>query len=706
MQFRHQFPMLRLLFPLVVGICTAIFLEASRLILIPALAAIILVLTVWVIRFPRNPNYRTRWIFGFLVSSFLFLLGFNMLVLKREILSASHFSHFQPDELLAIVDDVPREKERSWKLVIKIIAIKKGNKFIPAKGLLLTYLAKDSVFRIPGYNDLLLIHGKPVPVPPPANPGTFNYKKYLEHNSIYQQVYLKQKDWKLIRQANVSSIKSWSFRIRAYSIKVLERNHLDGKEFAIAAALLLGQDENLDYETRHEYSSAGVVHILGISGLHVGILYIVLNFILGFLDKYRKGRFLKLVLVLMMIWFYAMITGLSPAALRSATMFTFVALGNQGKRNVHIINSLATSAMVLLIFDPYLITNIGFQFSYIAVAGIVLFHEPVYKKWESRFWLPDQAWSLTVMSLAAQLVTFPLTLYYFHQFPVYFLPANLVVIPVSNIVIYIGMAVLGTSFIPFVSNILGIGTYYLIKFLNVTVRFIESLPNSVIPDIRLDVAGMCLLYLIIISSAVFVYSRKKHFLLFSLSSILILVGWNSNHLIQYQGQDKLIVYSVNKHSAIGFIKGRECLLLADQPFLMDQKLVDFNFSGSKASFGIKRTQVSRVDQVCKGRTFSNCYYMISRDSMLFIQSGNVKMVVISKPIKVHNQGRRMPVDYMLVRNNPKVKVLELLKLFEPAVIILDGSNPLSKCNRWMEECKSLGVSGYNVRNDGAWVRDL
>jgi competence protein ComEC len=302
--------MLRLLLPFVLGICTAIFVDASSLLLLPVAGVILLGLFAWGFRIRRTPNYKTRWIFGLLVNIFLFLLGYNILVLKKEVLTVSHFSHFQTDELLATVEDVPREKERSWKLILKVNAVKQGNRFRPTKGLLLTYLAKDSLFRLPQYGDLLMIHGKPMPVPTPANPGTFNYKRYLAHNSIYNQVYLKQKDWRLIRQADGFSVKGWSLRIRAYSMKVLERNHLDGKEFAIAAALLLGQDENLDYETRYEYSSAGVVHILGISGLHVGILYLVLNFIFGFLDKHRKGQYLKLVLVLMMIWFYALITGL------------------------------------------------------------------------------------------------------------------------------------------------------------------------------------------------------------------------------------------------------------------------------------------------------------------------------------------------------------------------------------------------------------
>jgi competence protein ComEC len=698
--------MARLLIPLLAGIIAGISFNAAGMWIPSLMIPLVIVLVAWVSRTQHKPNYSKRWIFGVLLHLLLLMMGMSLVVLKKEILSASHFSHFYSDALIVTVDDAPREKESSMKVVLRVNSLMSGRKFMPVSGHLLAYLSKDSISQLPEYGDLMIVFAKPVPVPPPLNPGIFDYKRFLEYSSIYQQVYLKNTEWKILKKATRFSVKRSAIRIRDYCMNVLARNSLSGKELSIAAALLLGQDEILDFETRKEYSSAGVVHILGISGLHVGILYLVFNFLFGFLDKKRRGRILKLILVLGLIWFYALMTGLSPAALRSSAMFSFVSFGKLGKRNVHIINSLATSAFLLLLMNPFLVCNIGFQFSYIAVAGIVLFHPGLYKKWEPRYWLPDQVWSLVAMSVAAQFVTFPITLYYFHQFPVYFLPANLVAIPVSNLVIYCGMALLVSPFFPFLSNLIGLGTSYLLKFLTLSVHFIEELPYSVIHSIRMDMTGTLLLYAMILSFAGFIHIGKRKYLLLSLTFLLAFNSWNTLVSIRFQRQQKLLVFAVKKHTAIGLITRQECLLLADHQFLEDPKLLDFTYGGSKSLFGIQQTIRMNLDSLYHCHYENSNYSLICMDSVIYFQVAGSRVAILSGRIPKSFMAKKLVLDILILTGNPRVRMKDILSIYSPKLLVLDASNSAYRCELWKKEASGMGVNVFDSKSSGAYIADF
>ncbi|NVO20476.1 MAG: ComEC family competence protein [Bacteroidetes bacterium] len=697
---------MRLLSPFIVGIIAAIYSDINAKFLIQLMMITLVCMTFWIIKNPRKANYSNRWFFGVLGNVFLVLMGINIVNLNKINHDPLHFSNFGNEKFLATVADLPREKEHSWKVILNVNTVIIGNRSKAVRGKLLTYFAKDSLLKIPCYGDLFIFQAKIIPVPLPQNPGSFNYKRYLEHTGIYHQVYLRRSEWKLLKSYSGLSLKSLSLRIRAYSMGVLQRSNLDGKELAIASALLLGQDEVLDSDTRSEFSSAGVVHILGISGLHVGIIYLVLNFFLRFLDKRRNGLIAKQALVILLIWFYALVTGLSPAALRSAAMFSFVSLGNLGKRNVHIINSLATSALVLLLYDPFLVTNIGFQFSYIAVIGIILFHPTLYGIWQSRFWLLNQAWNLTAMSLAAQFVTLPITLYYFHQFPVYFLPANLIAIPLSNLIIYTGMAVLGTSFLPLLSYWLGSLTSLLIRILGISIHFIERFPLSVIRDIPYDLPNVLSYYLLIGICILYIKFRKKSYIYSASFVILALVSWNTYQKIRIATQEKFVVYSFNKYSALGLISGSKCLLLADSAILLNTRLKALNIHSSDVYLGIQtynELSISNYSSVVD-RSVSAIVY--SQDSVLYLRKSKFLIAIISGHPSRKITIPTMQLDALVVRNNAIIPAKELVNFYKIKVVILDTSNNYATIKKWRETCWVAGIQLYDVRSSGAYISDF
>ena len=245
-------------------------------------------------------------------------------------------------------------------------------------------------------------------------------------------------------------------------LNILKENGLKNNELAVASALILGYKDDLGEELKHSYSSAGATHVLAVSGLHVGIIFLVLNFLLNILDKNDRFKISKAILLICFLWAYATITGLSPSVVRAATMFSFVTIGKSFGKSSSIYNTLCASAFVLLVYNPYLIMEVGFQLSYLAVVGIVYFQSIIYKWIYVKNKFLKYIWMITSVSIAAQLTTFPLGLLYLHQSPTYLFASNLFVIPGAMLIIGLGILLFITSWIPLISG--GIG-WLLAKFI-------------------------------------------------------------------------------------------------------------------------------------------------------------------------------------------------------------------------------------------------
>jgi len=705
MQYRHLFPMLRILFPFMAGIIVCIAVSATEQIPL-ALWFSILPVILAATFIPFNKKLKP-WIFGISASCFLFISGYNSILLHKEILRPEHFSKIQNKGIfIAIIEEPLQEKEHSYKTILRIHGLKKGDSFIKADGRILTYFAKDSVNKPPDEGSLITFSGTIQPIGPPQNPGSFNYRKYMANNNVYHQLYLNNFSWKLLQNPEGFNLFRTAHKISDRFVAILNENGLKGREFAVASALIMGQSDMLDNETLQAYSGTGVMHILSVSGLHVGVIYIIINFLLGFMKNKGGQLILKTAVILFTIWIYALLTGMSPSVLRSAAMFTFISIGNATNRYVHIINSLAVSAFALLLIDPLMINNIGFQLSYIAILGIVFINKPIADFWTPKNRIAGYIWGLIAVSIAAQIATAPLAMLYFHQFPAYFIPANLVAIPLSFLAIYAGVSVLATSVIPVVSNILGIITNYLLFALNYSVGFIEDLPHSVLHITSIFTKETILIYLIIISVILFFTFRRKELFFISLGLILILsVGLSYTETMR-QKQQKIIFYSTGKQSAAGFIVGNKQILLADSVLIKDKTTNKFQLDGAKSLLGISSVKSLALDTL-KRFDHKLPFDMPSFHSYgdyLFFQ--NKRIAVIESLPEVRGKVGRLNVDYLWIRRNPALRIQALAQIFKPQMVIIDGSNPNYKTKKWMDEFEKAGIKAYSLKNEGAYVVDL
>jgi len=348
--------------------------------------------------------------------------------------------HLYGDSMLVIarLEEPLSEKARSYKSVASVRIIK-NNQSIPVNGRIILYFQKDSLSvsndtsqsstQHLQYGSELLFSRSLQPIINTGNPGAFDYKQYASFQDIYYQAYLTPSQWVPLPTNSADPFKKFLFSTREKMVALLQKYIQGYVESGLAEALLIGYKDDLDKQLVQAYSNTGVVHVIAISGLHLGLIYWLLNFLLQPLSKRKKAKWIKPLLIIAILWLFSLLAGGSPSVLRSAVMFTCIVLGESQDRKISVYNSLAASAFLLLCYNPFWLWDAGFQLSYVAVLSIVVFSKPVY----NLLFIPNKAldhcWKLISVTIAAQILTTPISIYYFHQFPIVFLITNLVAIP-------------------------------------------------------------------------------------------------------------------------------------------------------------------------------------------------------------------------------------------------------------------------------------
>lgn len=570
----NSFPMMRLIMPFVLGVVTSSFAvewvdwsETARITSAVVLGSAVLVsflLGFWV----------SSRVFGGVVWLLMSLLGCG-LVLS---VSAPLFPDGLTEDTLSSwktfvvkVEDEPQVKDKSVKVVGQV----SDEDFIYTDRVLL-YFHGDSLSEQIQYGDVLVVRTKLERVENLGNPNEFNYKRYLRFNGIELRGYVGDGKYEFLDSGNPGF---WGrlHAIRSSLIEKLEEAEVTGNQLAVASALILGFRADLDQELMSAYAGAGATHVLAVSGLHVGIVYVILNALLKFMDTRRRTKIIKTILLIILLFGYASLTGLSASVFRAATMFSFVAVGKAMKRDTNIFNTLAASAFVLIAFNPMIIMQVGFQLSYAAVIGIVLIQPRLFELIsfpQSR--LVDWAWSITCVSIAAQIATAPLGLLYFHQFPNFFWVSNLIVIPAAALILYLGFGLFLFSFWKPALLFFGFVLDNLISLLNRVVVKIEEIPYSVLNGIDISTSETLMIYVIIIGSFLFLAKRQKNGLYVALSVGVIFMVAQVYEVHQQHNQQFITVYNVKGQTAIGLFNGNSVTFISDRDFYEDEKAMLFH----------------------------------------------------------------------------------------------------------------------------------
>jgi competence protein ComEC len=697
----RQFPILRLIIPLCFGIATGIFYvsEFKVPLIIPILLFICFGGLVFVSRFTLS--YSFRWICGMLAFSLMILLALRLIQDQKDILRRDYFGNFQSAKRYCIAEIIEPvvQKQKSTKLIVKVTGLNINGKWHTTEGNAVVVIAKSALSQNLFYGDWLVMFAQFTLPDGPLNPGGFDNRRYLSLKGIYRQSYVKADQWKFLSGGNRNPVFRLALSWRDKMLMMLRGNGMKGKEFAVAGALLLGYVDEVDNDLMHDYSATGVMHILSVSGMHVGMIFLVLDKLLAFLEKRRYGIYIKTIFVILFVWIYAFITGLSPAVMRSAAMLSLMVLGKSLKRYPETLNVLAASCLLLLALQPLLLADPGFQLSYLAVTGIVLFYRPIYHIFTSGNSIIDKTWSIVAVSIAAQIVTFPLCLYYFHQFPNYFMITNIIVIPLSNLIIYAGIIALAIGKIPVIAVIIAKVLSLMVWFLNSFIHWMGALPFSVSRGINLTFAEVVILYLALITFGVFISTKKKIGLYVTVALMIIFSSIKLNETVHHSTIGTFTIYDIKKRSLFDFSAGGRSILMGDLSILKDPFILDVI---TKSRWNDNVTGLFSFQYPLPKVTDK-----IFRNEKLFIKQGNIigfcgrKIVIIDKRISMR-ASVKLNVDYLVISGNPKWRLTEILQHYRAGTVIFDASNSIWKVQAWIKEAHYLGLKCHSVSLSGAW----
>lgn len=704
MKSLNQYPMARILFPFLGGILLASILPSTIGIWLIILIVLLLAIILWLFAFKKYNHYKLRWVNGFLISMLFLILGIIGFWYNSPLNKQDHYSKFEESKAYLIKIESPfTETAKTYKSIgrIKAVFSAKDSSWKTTSGRIILYFQKQEDFPLT-YDDEIICTSKLNPIQGAQNPHAFDYGRYMKRKGILDQAFIKENDWKQIDSPKAFSLQAVAIKLRTRLLDILNSLEFDSESRALAAALLIGYDEYLDDNLRARFSGSGAMHILCVSGLHVGIIFMLSNFILGFLGKIRFGNELKTILILAIIWFYALITGLSPSVMRAATMFSFMIVGKLFNRKGNTYNSLAASALLLLLIDPNLIYNIGFQLSYGAVFSILYIQPKLFKLLYFKNILLSKIWALLGVSIAAQMGTFPLAIYYFHQFPNYFLLTNLWVIPLAFVVVTGGVIVLLIGLAGFSASLFGTIAAMLLNYsligLNKGVEVINQLPNAVSENLALNEFEVLLFYILLFSvSTLLLYKRRMWLTPVLLSSLLLVL---SSVLINSKQTESNIwvVYKANGHTAMDFISNRKSVLFGDSAFVNDPQKQKFILSENHIKSGVKE-QIT-----LQNLELDNSNTLTLHGNLILFQS--LRILYLDKAEKRLNFKSPLPIDYVVIAKDAKVNLESLRKQYRFSTIIFDSSNHWWRIKQLKQDADTLGIPYWDVNQRGAFVFKL
>ncbi|MEQ8928129.1 MAG: ComEC/Rec2 family competence protein [Fulvivirga sp.] len=633
---------------------------------------------------------RYNLIFSVLTFLTITSFGFYNLKLNDDSLKANHLSRFDTiSAFTAMVDDIGYETDKTHRYLLKTHSINDGG-WKEATGNLYLYLSKDSETQL-SYGDVVLIKGAPNELNGPMNPGEFDYKQFLSFKNIDFQYYSTGDNLDIVGSGYGNQMLSKVYEMRNYVVEVLTNAIDTERELNIAKALIIGVKDGLTDDIKQAYSASGAMHVLAVSGLHVGIIYAIVLLVFGKLQSSNYGRWYLAFITVFLLWTYAAVTGFSPSVLRAVTMFTFVAISKASLRTTNIYNTLSASAFVLLLFNPYLIMSVGFQLSYLAVIGIVYIQPKVYNLWIPQAYLADKIWQITSVSIAAQMATFSLGLLYFHQFPTFFLLSNLVVIPGAFLVLLGGILTIVTSFYAPLSVFIGGLLKWLIFAINEVVFWIEKLPHSIVEDIYINTTETWLIIamLFCLLLATERRSAKLVYLSLALSFCFSFSKWS--HIYANSQRDSLTVYRVNNHLSIEFISKGQSEVYTDTILFYDQDKMRFHIEPNQLRSGVFHSMLSAR------KTEAPYEWLAWKDKKILILNDRIDLK--STNIPEH-------CNLLILSDNFSGDLALLDGMINFDLLILDGSLKYYRATPLFEKAKELNYPVYSVFHDGAYQQTI
>jgi competence protein ComEC len=627
----------------------------------------------------RNEDIYKK-LFMICADIFIFCIALNQVYTSNSVNKAGYIGNIismdSSARLLVEVTDLPVGKEKFVKCNLRVLAVNDGAAFTPASGNIIGYFKNSIPAEKIEAGQVLLCSSKILELEGPKNPFEFDYRSYMANKQVHHITFIESNAFYITDiPSTSSSIWLYALKLKKYVLTALKNSSLSAEACAISEALLTGYSLDIDKNVMNAFAHSGTLHVLSVSGLHTGLIFLLLSFLFDLFDKRRKYKVAKFIFVAISLWMFALITGFSSPVLRAVIMFNLFGIGKLFFRNdsSNQLNILFVSAFILLMYDPFLLFDIGFQLSYSAMLGIFLFNPFFTRLYEPKNRLQEYIMKSFGASFAATVTTLPLTLLYFKQFPLWFFICNLVVVPATFVLLL--LALLVVLKVPFVALIVNAITAFLMWFINM----FDSVGTGYVANIHFEPIDAIFLSLLILFISLAVYLRSyRHCAI----AVTMMIAWQLNGVftsIHVKQQQLFTVYHIKKESSYS---------------LKDKQQVF-----------VKSSNSNNYDYSVLPHLVSFNYPDLSKHDFNFIKSDTEEIMILSKDKHRLNKDRKN-ITVLVLSNNYKLKRDDLISMKKLKRIICDGSN--SKTHLWSIKtlCEQFNIAFYSTQANGAFTQAL
>ncbi|MBK5214664.1 MAG: ComEC/Rec2 family competence protein [Flavobacteriaceae bacterium] len=670
---------------LVGGILAAHFLPIFIFLLKYVLAILLAVAILWL--WARKQLIQTVY-FGIATYLCFFAIGYFSYQIRLPQFQPKHFSHVFTGDNSAILQLKITRILKPDKFNLKYFATVNAINGIPTNGKLLLNITKDSLKKSFNPDEILLVSASISEIPKPLNPHQFDYSKYMESQEVYGQLRISEKE--ILKTGKGSkTILGIAQNFRTGIVEKLQKTKLKTDERAIIQALVLGEKKDIDKNLYNEYAAAGAVHILAVSGLHVGILYFLLTFIFKPLARWKFGIYLQAVSIVLLLWGFALLSGLSPSVTRAVTMFSFFAVAKLFDRETNSFNTLFLSFLTLLIINPMWLFQVGFQLSYLAVFFIVWLLPIFNKVGYSKYRAVRKIWTIVGVTICAQIGVLPLSLYYFHQFPGLFLLTNIVVLPCLTILMCGGIVIVVLAGLKSLPDWLAVSYNYLIEVLNGFIHWVAVQDEFLFKNIHFSALKVLGTYLLIVALALFLKpylpspagkpaGRKMKYQRLVISLLAVSVFITIFIYDEFKTSvNQLVVFQKSKKTLLGYKNGKNFIVFRNDS--IENSSEDYPIKSFRTAVNIDTYSEERIPQI----------FRYKNKNILILDS----LGIVPKKKNIH---------IILLINSPKTNLSRLIDSLKPKQIIADGSNYYTYVKRWEKTCKLKKLPFSHTAKQGAF----
>lgn len=647
-----KIPFLFLLIPLIAGILLQYYIKQEYIGIAFISLGISAILFSYFI--PDQKQFRWRWLFG--VGAFSFIIGVGAISTTfRQAKSESTLTN-EAKLYQAIVTNTPQQKPRT--IAYKVYLPEEDKNIV-------CYFQNDTLSSEklqPG--DKFLFEGVVQPFRNLGNSDDFDYVRYMYNQGFVGSSYVSSTEWKKVGKSD-SSLLFAALNIRQQLLDFYKSLGFDDTEYSILAALTLGYQDSLSDDLLQGFRTTGTVHVLSVSGLHVGIIYLLISFLLGFIRKGTKYYWLKPLLIIILLWLYAFVTGLPVSVVRASLMLSVFCVAEIIGKKSYSMHALFIAAFFILLYNPFSLFDVSFQLSFTSVLAILFLHPKLSGLLVVKNKIVRNTWQLFTLSLVAQLATFPICLYYFGTFPTYFFLANLFIVPLVSFITYAMFAIVFSKLLSLLLPHLEFYFYYLpvkilqflVHLMTSIIHFFEKLPFALVEEVKISFVDLVLIFTIIISMLFFLIYKRTKGLLLAMSVVCLLF---TIHLYgNLKGKsDSFTVYNRPYASEIRWMENGEESILKSNDITNDPQLIDL-----------------------KGKR------------ILILSSDIYKRKKTETPLSIN--------CLVLTRDN-SFSLYSLTTLFTFDNVVLDASLSRYTRKRLTKECQNLEITCYDVVESGAF----